>query len=148
MATDLASAKDLVEIAVRDLGVDPAAVRAKDTPEQASWTLKRGSASVLVTLVLRQQLLTLRIVSPVLVLPPLLEGRLALFTHVLELNANGLGNCAFGLVGDRLVALSERPVEGLDSREIEQIIRQVAAVADTYDDRLAKDFGAVRASDK
>ena len=147
MATDLASAKELVETAITGLGLDPATVRAKDTPEQSSWTLKRGSASLLVTCVKRQDVLTLRVVSPVLLLPDA-DARLPLFTRVLELNANGLGNCAFGLVGDRIVALSERPVEGLDPKEIEQIIRQVAAVADTYDDRLVKDFGGQRASDK
>lgn len=146
METHLASAKELVETAIKSLGLDPATVRAKDTPEQASWTLKRGSAALLVTVVRRQEVLTLRVVSPVLILPAA-EARLPLYTRVLELNANGLGNCAFGLVGDRLVALSERPVEGLDPKEIEQIVRQVAAVADTYDDRLVKDFGGQRASE-
>ena len=156
MEVDLAPAKQLVESAITKLGVDPVTVRAKDTSDQASWTLKRGSASLLVTVINRpgagrtvagETPLTLRVVSPVMSIPDAAK-RLPLFVKLLELNANGLGNCAFGLVGDRVVALSERPVAGLDAGEVEQIVRQVAAVADTYDDKLVNEFGGVRASDK
>ena len=34
-----------------------------------------------------------------------------------------------------------------DKEEAEQIVRHLAAVADTYDDRLVKEFGGTRASD-
>jgi len=44
--------------------------------------------------------------------------------------------------------VSERPAEGLDPNEVEQMIRHLSAVADTYDDRLVKEFGGKRASDK
>jgi hypothetical protein len=73
--------------------------------------------------------------------------REALFVRLLELNGKGLANCAFGLIGDRIVVVSERPAEGLDTNEAGQIIRHLAAVADTYDDRLVKEFGGTRASD-
>jgi hypothetical protein len=43
--------------------------------------------------------------------------------------------------------VSERPAEGLDESECEQIVRHLAAVADTYDDKLVKEFGGARASD-
>ena len=62
-----------------------------------------------------------------------------------KLNAAGLANAAFGLIGDRVVVVSERPVAGLDEGEVEQTVRHLAAVADTFDDRLEKDFGATRA---
>ena len=71
-----------------------------------------------------------------------------LLKRLLELNAGGLANAAFGIIGDRVVAVSERPAEGLDASEIEQMIRHLSAVADTYDDRLVKEFGGKRASDK
>jgi hypothetical protein len=64
---------------------------------------------------------------------------------VLELNASGLVNAAFGLMGDRVVAVSERPAAGLDAGEVEQIVKHLSAVADTFDDRLAKEFGAIKA---
>jgi anti-sigma factor RsiW len=69
----------------------------------------------------------------------------ALFRRLLEINAGGLANAAFGLVGDRVVAVSERPTEGLGAEEVEQIVRHLAAVADTFDDRLEKEFGATKA---
>jgi hypothetical protein len=146
---DFATAKALVENALKEIGVDPDGVRAKDAPDVASWTLKRGSAQILVGLARREPLkaVFLRVVSPVIAVPEA-GKREALFVHLLELNANGLGNCAFGIVGERIVALSERPAEGMDAGEVEQIVRQVAAVADTYDDRLAQEFGGKRASDK
>jgi anti-sigma factor RsiW len=69
----------------------------------------------------------------------------AMFRKLLELNAAGLANAAFGLIGNRVVVVSERPAAGLDEGEVEQTVRHLAAVADTFDDRLEKDFGATRA---
>jgi hypothetical protein len=40
--------------------------------------------------------------------------------------------------------VSERPAPGLGAEEVEQSIRHLAAVADTFDDRLAKDFGGTK----
>ena len=91
-------------------------------------------------------LLYLRVVSPVMTLPDAVT-REALFVRLLELNGKGLANCAFGLIGDRVVVVSERPAPGLDREEAEQVIRHLAAVADTYDDKLVKEFGGTRASD-
>jgi hypothetical protein len=146
---DFATAKGLVDEALKKIGLDPDTVRGKDAPDVSSWTLKRGSAQILVGLARREpnRAVFLRVVSPVMTFPE--PGkREALLMRLLELNANGLGNCAFGIVGERIVALSERPTEGLDATEVEQIVRQVAAVADTYDDRLVQEFGGQRASDK
>jgi hypothetical protein len=87
----------------------------------------------------------LRVASPVVTLPGDAAKQAALCRRVLELNAAGLANAAFGLVGDRIVAVSERPVAGLGAEEVEQSVRHLAAVADTFDDRLAKEFGATKA---
>jgi hypothetical protein len=146
---ELERCKVLVEAAIAKLGLDPASVRAKDAPTTCSWTLQRGSAAILVNLTVRKEdgKLYLRVVSPVMSLPEAAK-REALFTRLLELNGNGLANCAFGLIGDRVVVVSERPCEGLDQQEAEQIIRFLGAVADTYDDKLVKEFGGKRASDK
>ncbi|CAN5244226.1 hypothetical protein BH09MYX1_BH09MYX1_55520 [soil metagenome] len=139
--------KETVESVISKLGIDAAQARVKDTPDQASYTLMRGSASVLVTVVHRaeQKNVFLRVASPVLVLPE--ANREALYQRLLELNAGGLANAAFGVLGDKVVAVSERPAAGLDASEVEQIIRHLSAVADTYDDRLVKEFGGKRASD-
>jgi hypothetical protein len=139
--------RELVEQAVHKLGVDPAKVRARSEAGVATWTLQRGSAQVIVNVEVRGGAAFLRVVSPVMTLPE--PGkREALFVRALELNAGGIGNCAFGLVGERLVVVSERPEQGLGVEEAEQAVRLVAAVADTYDDRLVSEFGGKKASDK
>ncbi len=140
--------KDTVEATLTKLGLDPAKALVKATDEQASYTLQRGSAAVLVTVVHRpdQGAVFLRVASPVLI--PAADKREALYKRLLELNAGGLANAAFGLLQDKVVAVSERPADDLDAGEVEQMIRHLSAVADTYDDRLVKEFGGKRASDK
>ena len=145
---DFDHAKGIVEATIRKLGIDPAAATAKSTDTSSSWTFQRGSAAILVNLTHRKEdgKLYLRVISPVMTLPDA-AAREALFVRLLELNGKGLANCGFGLIGDRVVVVSERPAEGLDERECEQIMRHLAAVADTYDDKLVKEFGGKRASD-
>lgn len=142
---DLDRAKQLVEATLTRLGLDPNTARAKEEPGQISWTAQRGSASVLLAVLQRDGVTHLRVIAPVVYPDP--SKREALYTRLLELNAAGLAHCAFGLVGDRVVAVHERPAAGLDEGEVEHIIRQVSAVADTYDDRLVAEFGGRRASD-
>ncbi len=143
-----AKTKDTVEATLKKLGLDPAKSLVKATDDQASYTLQRGSASVLVTVVHRQEqnAVFLRVASPVMV--PAEDKREALYKRLLELNAAGLANAAFGLLNDRVVAISERPADNLDPGEVEQMVKHLSAVADTYDDRLVKEFGGKRASDK
>jgi hypothetical protein len=132
--------------------VDPISALAKGGDGQASWTLQRGSAAVLITLTTREAKPAgsveayLRVISPVMTLPDV-EKRAGLFKHLLELNAQGLANAAFGLVGDRVVAVSERPTKDMQGDEVSQMVQHLAAVADTYDDRLVKAFGGKIASD-
>ncbi len=147
MDTDFEDAKKLVEETIKKLGLDAASCRAPSTDAQAAWTLKRGSASVLVTVTHHQDEdeTYLRVASPVVTLPADKAKHPALFRHLLELNAGGLANAAFGIVGERIVAVSERPVEGLGAAEVEQTVKHLAAVADTFDDRLEKEFGASKA---
>jgi hypothetical protein len=147
---DFENAKSLVLATIRKLGVDPATASVPASVgggDSAAWTLKRGSASVLVTVTRRDDEKTtyLRVASPVVTLPADPAVHLALFRRLLEMNGAGLANAAFGVIGDRVVAVSERPAEGLGAEEVEQAVRHLAAVADTFDDRLAKEFGAIKA---
>jgi Putative bacterial sensory transduction regulator len=145
--TDFEKAKELVEATISKIGLDPATTRAPCANDsQAAWALKRGSASVLVTVTHHEAEggATIRVVSPVVTLPSG-PNQPALLRRLLELNAGGLANAAFGLMGDRVVAVSERPTAGLDASEVEQIVRHLAAVADTFDDRFEKEFGATKA---
>lgn len=149
MSTEFDKAKQLVEDTIRKLGLDPTSCRAQlpGVASQSAWTLKRGSASVLVTVTHHEQEneTFLRVASPVVTLPADKAKHESLFRRLLEINAAGLANAAFGLSGDRVVAVSERPAQGLGAEEVEQSIRHLAAVADTFDDRLEKEFGATKA---
>jgi hypothetical protein len=145
---DFENARTLVEATIRKIGLDPATTRASGgSGSVTAWTLKRGSASVLVTVTRHddERATYLRIASPVVTLPADAAKHGGIMRRLLELNAGGLSNAAFGLIGERVVAVSERPAAGLDAGEVEQMVMHLSAVADTFDDRLAKEFGAIKA---
>ncbi len=147
MDTDFEKVKELVEATIRKIGLDPETTRAPCASDaQAAWALKRGSASVLVTVTHHEAeaAASIRVVSPVVTLPSG-ANQAALMRRLLELNAGGLANAAFGLMGDRVVAVTERPTLWLDAEEVEQLVRHLAAVADTFEDRFEKEFGAPKA---
>lgn len=134
----------LVEDAIRKLGIDPAQVRAPG----AHYALRRGSARITVavhgTEGAREG--SLRIAAKVIKLPA--EGeRPALFQHLLELNARELAGAAFGVLEGDVVVVAERALRDLDASEVESMLLGVGRIADTYDDALAKRFGAARSSD-
>lgn len=145
---DFIRTKQLVDRVIAKLGLSPEKAKVADGSDQVSWTVLRGSAHVLVTVAHRpeQKGTFFRVAAPVMLVASD-RPREPLYRRLLELNAGGLVNAAFGLIGDKVVAVSERPVAGLDENEVEQIVRQTSAVADTYDDRLVAEFGGVRASD-
>jgi hypothetical protein len=157
LGDDFAGARALVEAAIGGLGVSPASALANESLDtqghgHASWTLQRGSARILITLATQtgpagKTSVFLRVISPVMTLPEPAK-REALYQHLLELNAQGLGNAAFGFASDRIVVVSERPTENMQGEEASQMVRHLAAVADTYDDRLVKAFGGELASGK
>lgn len=143
----------MVESALRTLGLVPEEILVSRPDAEHAWAMKRGSARALVALVTReltgQPAQHLRVVAPVLAFAD--EGsevpREALFLRVLELNAAGLAACAFGVLGDSIVLVSERPTRDLDESEVLYAIRQVAALADVFDDQLVASFGGRRSSD-
>lgn len=148
MENDFEKAQTLVIATIRKLGLDPTTTLvAGGTDTAVAWTLKRGSASVLVTVARHdgERGTFLRIASPVVTLPTDQGKQVAMMRRLLELNAAGLANAAFGLMENRVVAVSERPAAGLDAGEVEQMVMHLSAVADTFDDRLAKEFGALKA---
>lgn len=148
MTERLQATRAIVRAVIQKLGLDPKASQIAEDANQTTWTLSRGSANCLVTVVHKpeQKNTFFRVAAPVMVPDPK-KSKEALFQRLLEMNAGGLSNAAFGLVGERVVVVSERPVEGLDEAEVEQMIRHLSAVADTFDDRLTQEFGGKRASD-
>jgi len=143
----LSAAIALVETSIRSLGIDPAQARAPQEGPGARFALRRGSAEVFVVLAPPSQHDaegTLRIVAPVIQLPPA-ERRLALFERLLRINAAEARGCAFALSEESVVIVHERSVRDLDASEVDAAIRMVGAVADHFDDALAREFGATLA---
>jgi hypothetical protein len=50
--------------------------------------------------------------------------------------------CALGVYEDKVAAVGERPITGLDLEELEYMIHSVSGVADDLDDQLADECGA------
>jgi hypothetical protein len=128
----------MIEAFFKGIGFNPKEQR---LPHQDTlgWWLQRGSALVYIILNQHDDTATVRIVSPILYLPE--NYILPFYRKCLEMNVE-LINCAFGVVEDRVVLVSERPIDGLDRQELEGTIRYLSAVADDLDDKLATEFKA------
>lgn len=144
--TDLERAITLVEDAIRRLGLDPVEANIPGDHATRAYALRRGSARIVVAIHANQSGGgTLRVLAPCVRIG---EGDpVALFRHVLEMNARELVGAAFGVFGDEVVVVTERSVEDLDASEVDGAIRTVGRVADRHDDSLAARFGVVRSSD-
>lgn len=143
----LPAAITLVETTIRALGLDPAQARVPHDGPGARFALRRGSAEVLVLLAGpsgSDAVGTLRVVAPVIALPSV-ERRLELYERLLRLNGSEARGCAFALSDDAVVIVHERSVRDLDASEVDAAIRTVGAVADHFDDALAREFDAARA---
>lgn len=143
----MAQGRRTLETVLGKLGLDPASSLKSETAELVVYALRRGSANVVVSIGHKSGAAFVRVAAPVVIPPADGAVRARLFERLLEMNAQGLGNAAFGLFEGRVVCVSERPAHGLDADELEQMLTHLSAVADTFDDRLAAEFGAVRASD-
>jgi hypothetical protein len=147
--SDLRRAVTLVEETIRALGLDPADCRVGGTGGPARYSLRRGSASILVALsepTAVQEDGSIRVVAPVVRVPPEAEQG-PFFKHLLELNAESLAGLAFGVLGKDVVLVAERSLRDLDASEVDAMIRAVGRDADRFDDHLATLFKTTRASD-
>lgn len=136
--------RSLLESVVRKLGLDPKKVERSSDDQHVTFAVKRGSANVVISTGSANGARYVRVAAPVLVPPDDADKRAALYQRLLELNAAGLSNAAFGLLDGRVIVVSERPAVALQEVEVEQMVRHLAAVADTFDDKLVAEFGGVR----
>lgn len=139
----------LVERSIRALGVDPQQTRLAAEGGVSRYSLKRGSAGIIVSVhppTAGREEGRLRIVAPV-VRAPESDRQAALFRRLLEANAEELEGVAFGLLDDEVVLVAERSVRDLDASEVDRMIRAVGNGADRFDDLLAEEFGAPRSSE-
>ena len=103
------------------------------------WWLQRGSALIYILLHQHDKMPTIRVMSPLLYLPG--SRILPLYRRCLELNAE-LINCAFCVVDDKIMLVSERPIDGLDPQELDETIMYLSAADDEFDNHLSEEFNA------
>jgi hypothetical protein len=126
-----------VEQILAAVGVDPDQSRL-NTEAGFGWSFRRGSATIEVYVSQQDDVGYLQVLAPILHLPS--NSLLPLYRHLLELNLQ-LTNAALGVHLDVVYVFSERPLEGLDSTEANNIIALIAHYADELDNQLFTEFG-------
>jgi len=127
----------LIEDFFKRKGLDPNQQRVEG--QQGAWRVQCGSAVVYIFVHEIEKMNTLRIASPILYLPN--ENLLPFYRACLEINY-GLINCAMAIDKNIVFILSERPLRGLDTEEIDDGLRLLAFYADKFGNELADEFGA------
>jgi hypothetical protein len=112
-----------------------------DGAEGAGWWLNEGSARIYIFIQEAPGGNVLRISSPIVHLPR--ERLEDFYRHLLDINAN-LTCCALATAEDAVLVVTQRHTMQLDQGELEDLIWNVAYVADLLDDRLASDFNTRR----
>ncbi|NWG18351.1 MAG: YbjN domain-containing protein [Chloroflexi bacterium] len=127
----------VVEQILPAVGVDPVTAR-MNTEEGFGWNFQRGSARIEIFISIQNNVGYFQVLAPIMHLPA--QGLLPLYRRLLELNLQ-LTNAAFGVHMDIVYVFSERPLNGLDANEANNIISLVAAYADDMDNKLVEEFG-------
>jgi hypothetical protein len=145
----------LVETVIQGFGLDANKNRLNTTDGSTAWALMRGSAEVLIFLNPareQNQQNYIRVVAPCWRLPD--QNHQAIYRRLLELNARDLWGTAFGLMVPQnnpqavdAVLVTERTTTDLDRGEVEEILNNIGAAADFFDDKLVQEFGGRRLSD-
>ncbi len=126
-----------VEQILLSVGVDPQRAR-MNIQDGFGWSFMRGSATIEVYVSQQEGAGYLQVLSPIIHLP--MTNLLPLYRRLLELNLQ-LTNAALGVHLDVVYVFSERPLEGLDAVEANNIVTLVAGYADEMDDKLVGEFG-------
>lgn len=105
--------------------------------EGYGWWLTEGSAKVYVFIQDSPNGAVLRITSPLVHLPE--QGREAMYRKMLDLNAN-LSSCALATHDNIVLVVAQRPTLGLIQDELDELVWNVAYVADLLDNKLADEF--------
>lgn len=127
----------IIDVILEQIGLVPDDIR-MDTDEGYGWSFRRGSAIVEIYLSVQDGVGYLQVLSPIIHIPT--DATLPLYRHLLELNLQ-LTSAALGVYTDVVYVFYERPIEGLDSVEVNDIITKVAGYADDLDDQLVEQFG-------
>ena len=141
--TTLADCRRLIEDFLRKEGLNPEEQRVEGY--EHGWWAMRGSALVYVFVNEHEVGSSIRIVSPILILPE--ENLLPFYRACLEINSE-LVSCAVAIDKDVVMLVHERPLKGLDAEEISDNMHMIAQFADKFDNELAEEFGATIYSER
>lgn len=129
---------ETVEAILTSIGVDVVSARMPDIEYGYGWSFRRGSAVIEIYVSEQEGRGFLQVLSPILHIPS--TGLLPLYRRLLELNMQ-LTNASLGIYFDVVYVFSERPLEGLEDVEANNIITLVAGYADELDNQIQAEFG-------
>ena len=127
-----------VDDILSNIGVDTVAARMTDIEYGFGWSFRRGSAVIEIYVSEQEGRGYFQVLSPIIHIPS--TGLLPLYRRLLELNMQ-LTNASLGIYFDVIYVFNERPLEGLDANEANNIITLVAGYADELDNQLQEEFG-------
>ena len=115
-----------------------------DYPEcERAWRISKGSATIEIALLVRQDSGWLQVSASVMTPGPTTD-QAALWRKTLLLNAQRPAIASFALRGDTVVLIGQRPTLDLDRSEVLALIETVSTDSDHYDDELVREFGGRR----
>lgn len=132
--------RQIVEDLFKGFNLDASLHLMSDNEGRTVWGLQRGSAQLYIIHSYDLKSSWLQVISPILSLPAQ-DKRLECYEHMLELNAKGLINCAFGIEEGKICISSDRSTKDLQLSELQDMVLCVSAFADDYDDKIATKFG-------
>ena len=127
----------MVETYYRHRGLDHRQYELQGS-EGCGWWLTEGSAKIYIFVQESPSGPLVRITSPLVYIPA--TNLEAFYRHLLDLNAN-LTNCALSTHENIVLAVAQRPTMGISQPELEELVWNVAYVADLLDNKLAEQFG-------
>jgi hypothetical protein len=105
--------------------------------EGCGWWLMEGSAKIYIFVQEGSNGALIRITSPLVYIPS--TNLEKFYRHLLDLNTN-LTNCALSTHENVVLLVAQRPTVGLVQAELEDLVWNVAYVADLLDNKLADQF--------
>lgn len=132
----LAKYYEIVEEAIRELGVNPVVSRGE---KPGQWDLKRGSATIWVDVfyIDKNEAGYFQALSPIVKVPE--DGDIDMFKELLEINHTFYG-VAFTLYKDWVYVKAIREVNGLDQSEVLAMLNRIGFYADEWDDKLKEKY--------
>jgi len=140
VSTGAVRVRQMINALIDGLGLDSYAARVDRDRWSFTWDLQRGEVG-LATDLTAPDLATVWARFALMSVPP--TNVLAFYRRLLELNREFLGNPAFAVDDTNTVWLmSGRPIQGLDSDELQALLVRTRDFAEQYDRLLLEEFAS------